>query len=237
MILLKKAYSQSVSRVVLLTLFSTGITFCGVIWLIDIAAHILESGNYLISAPSPYFNYRVLCEFIFGGFCILALILILKKESTLLALALMVSCASIAINTVLLKKISSLSHREWISTLEQLIQDENTHIGTSIFYKQEHRQYVKLWNLVEVDKIEPNTMLYRVRIHLNDKDLLNWDRALDKIEGILWDHLYCCSVNDLEEHLNDGIYIKIDNVEDHHSTGTMYQKSCGCVVDKDFSMF
>ena len=165
MILLKKTSEQSLTWVAPTILFLTGITFSGVIWLIDIFIMIsssISAANYFISMPFSYFSYWIFCVLNFTGFCVLGFILIFKRTFILLSLALIISCGSIAINTILLKKILRYGHRDYITAVEQYLQGDNAYPHAVRINEEQYKQSVKQWNLIEKEKIKPNEDLYGI---------------------------------------------------------------------------
>lgn len=167
MILQKSISKLSIRWIAPVILYVTGITFCGVIWLVDIYFIVSDQNwNYYISISSPVLNYWFLCGIIFSGFCIIGFIFCIRKTSTLLTCALIISCLSIATNTVLLKKILKLGHRMEISRLEIYLQNDKIDMRSisymrSIRYcETRYQKSVEEWNLVEDEVITPNTNLF-----------------------------------------------------------------------------
>jgi hypothetical protein len=147
-------------------LLSTGVVFCGVIWLIHIfwmACIGTPPANYYLSMPYAGLSYISLCVLSFSGFIAVGLILLLCGKRKLFSLALIVSCLSIGTNTLVMKAILRKGHLMSMQGLVQgLLEFDSTdpndpyykHPSMVLFNHEVLTKDIRRWNEVEAEKFE-----------------------------------------------------------------------------------
>lgn len=180
MILGKKFQKAPLLPEIVLFIFSAGISFCALIWLLTIYFMVtaeVDFLNYTICKRLAAFSYLELTSFIFIGFSMLGLLL-LPSRRKIYSAALIISCLSIAFNTATLRAIARIGHADTIQTFERLIKTSEAHPINMPRIKQRYGMAVDLWRELENPAYQPMEEAYwtkSAKARFNKENYMVWE--------------------------------------------------------------